>query len=848
MKASSSTPVFPVAASSRSLPAKPPLTLWQRIALSSPASAKEWVAARKLQSTQGSKKTIISSKVNTEPSVVSTFATMAAKKKTAPLPTPTLALVDSAAHKPDIFDFDIHDEQTSAPAPNIALDNIFELEASRDLMESARNDQLHVIAECDIDDPFDCLTIVSIDLSAEEIAKIMEMTKKTPPPTLPLHHYKSNKLQNAELSKIFVILKYPGTNKYLLFDSLNFFLLQGGRHDCLKEETTIASLIAKKCFNIFTAFKRSGTILAGKPILLPELMPMVQTKPEKVTIKDAVSRYAYADRKTNFFHMPACWTEEGTEFKDIYPSFGDWKSFAEDFSRTLTLQQFNEEMLGSDSPYLLPSQVTAIQAWKCLQMQADHKWKIQIEESKIQKQDVVLSSMSLDLDYGLLSLSACDVGKVALDKIICAIESVLPQIQRISRIAYVPNGTNWKFATDSRLLPTIHDNSGKYVLVPTPDHSVEVCKMWFFVPENQAPEQFLSKIKDTFQDSARLIVDLDQSCSSETKRMSISVIESNSTSQATMIRGGILLPIVSFLLLSQTIPNVQLVMETYNGKQKGLSVNVTIDGVGTPALDHAAESLIQNVISSDSMLVTISRLCQDGWVQVDSARSSLGFGFRTCHKVRNGDSIAYSFLEFNENGHEIQYPMGYLPPGLCPNLSFGKFEKGNDHLGDVTASVSGFRRVQCYLEYFSMQKDSNHHQKHSYHKTASNLAKATTSNDMQDTVNLSVLKVSLSETLQRLDQCFCNFHSIGGSRTEVAIQPIISKDQNCLVFDAKACILKCWRMLVDKTIFYRNQDLAQYGAVNSAACVLGYRFALDALSSNGAPEDSLRVGGHFPYS
>jgi len=188
--------------------------------------------------------------------------------------------------------------------------------------------------------------------------------------------------------------------------------------------------------------------------------------------------------------------------------------------------------------------------------------------------------------------------------------------------------------------------------------------------------------------------------------------------------------------------------------------------------------------------------------------------------------------------------MGFLPPGLCPNLSFGKIEKGNDYLGETT---NGFRRVQCYLEYFSIQKHSNHHQKHSYHKTASNLAMATTSNDIQDTVNLSALKISLQETLQRLDQSFCNFHTNGSSRTEVAIQPIISKDQSCLAFDVKACIQKCWQMLVDKTIFYRNQDLAQYGAVNSAACVLGYRFALDALSSNRDPEDSQKQHRTFGF-
>jgi hypothetical protein len=242
-------------------------------------------------------------------------------------------------------------------------------------------------------------------------------------------------------------------------------------------------------------------------------------------------------------------------------------------------------------------------------------------------------------------------------------------------------------------------------------------------------------------------------------------------------------------------------------------------------------------------------------VQVDSARSSLGFGFRTCHKVRNGDDIAYSVLQFNENGHKIQYPMGYLPPGLCPNLSFGNLEKGNDPtarvqtqtLREATTSVFGVRRVQCYLEYFSIQKDSNHHQKHSHHKTASNLATATASNGMQDSVNLSALKVSLQETLQRLDQSFCNFHSIGGSRTEILVQPIISNDQSILVFDFKACILKCWQIFVDKTIFYKNQDLAQYGALNSAACVLGYRFALDALSGNGAPEDSQQQQHTFGF-
>lgn len=700
----------------------------------------------------------------------------------------------------------------------------------------------------DVDDPFDSLTMIPLDLPQDEISKIIELTKNELPNFLPIYHYKSNRLQNVESSKVFVVLKYPNTNKYLLFDSREFFLLQGGRNDALKEETTIASLLARKCYDIFTIFKRKAAVAAGRAVLLPELMPIVPS-PEIPTVKDAVLRYAYADRKTNFVHLPACWTKEGGEFEDIYPSFGIWKTFPEDFSKPITMQDFNDTILGKGSSYLLPSEVKAIHAWRCLQMQANHDWNIKIDDIEIPRQQVVLNSMGLDLDYGLVFLVACTVGKLSLPAIIRVVESFLPQTQLMSRTSYVPNGTNWRFATDTRLLPTIHDTKENiYVLVPTPEHTAEVCKMWFFVAgKDEAPDQFLAKLRAAFQDAARSIVDLDTSCTSETQKLSTSVIDSNSTSQATMIRGGVLLSIVSFLYLTQTVPNVQLVMETYNGKQKGMSVNVAIDAFGTPALDHAARSLVQTVINSESILFLISKMCKEGLVQIDAARSSLGFGFRTCHKVKNTDKMAYSVLKFNEKWREILYPMGYLPSSICPNLSFGQIEMEDDSIefaqsqteGGAETDFCGIRRVQSYLEYFSMQKASNHHQKHSYRKTASNFASATTSDCMQDSLNLSALKVSLQETLERLDQSFCNFHHIGGSRAEIAIRPVLNRDQSCLVFDIEASVLKCWQIMIEKTIFYKNEDLAQYGAVNSAACVLGYRFALDTLSksSDRTPED-----------
>jgi hypothetical protein len=106
MKRSSSTPSFP---------AKPLSALCQRIALSSTSSAKEWVASRKRER-----------EIVKVPSVTATFATLAAKTKTAPIPLPALALHhtstlgDSVAPEPEVFDLEIDDAHVFAPAPGTA--------------------------------------------------------------------------------------------------------------------------------------------------------------------------------------------------------------------------------------------------------------------------------------------------------------------------------------------------------------------------------------------------------------------------------------------------------------------------------------------------------------------------------------------------------------------------------------------------------------------------------------------------------------------------------------------------------------------------------------------------------
>ena len=111
--------------------------LCQKVALSSAKEAKEWVAAQKLLFLQKRGLQSITREINEEPSINSTFATLAANKKpAAPIPSPVLELhhteasVDLVSHEPDVVDLEIDDAFTdndfafvssAASAPVLAL-------------------------------------------------------------------------------------------------------------------------------------------------------------------------------------------------------------------------------------------------------------------------------------------------------------------------------------------------------------------------------------------------------------------------------------------------------------------------------------------------------------------------------------------------------------------------------------------------------------------------------------------------------------------------------------------------------------------------------------------------------
>ena len=648
------------------------------------------------------------------------------------------------------------------------------------------------------------------------VSQIQERCGRKPAESVQAYHFKSDRLNHVpedHWQRFHVLLKYPKLSKYLLHDSDSFFILQGGSTQNLQQESTTASHFARRCYDIFTVFKRKESYSQDSVIILPTPVQLfIQQAFKAPTVQSAVTSYCYAEREQNFVRLPASWNEDGTEFASIYPSLRDWKTGLQgDFSKTMSVRQFNSSILGESVKFLSPSEVKASQAWQCLKLQTSNDWMIEMPE--INAQDVELCSMGLDFDYGLIYLEACD-GLVHLetDIMIAALEKILPKESRMSPTPYIPRGTNFRFADDSDL-PTINQNDGFYILVPTPVHAIEVCKIWFFVEKRLAPKDFLDKIRLCFVTAAERIVQLDSNSARETKEISCSVIHSESSTQSTQIRGGILLSLVAYFLLSKTVQNVRLVIETYNGKQKGMSVNVSIEN-SIPNLAAAALSLGQLVCNGNSIVSTVSAMSEEAFVKIDSKQSRLGFGFRTLHKIRDTGNIAYCSFRSKEGHKEMVYPMAFIPPRVCPNLTF--------------FTSSPVHRVQIYLEYFSMQKSTNHHQKHSYlPKVGCNLKKATSPDGK---INLSALKRAIKELLTRLDQSFSIFQQIGGTRIEIAMQPVMNKAESALAFNFEACVQQSWNFINKDLHFYDNNDLAQYGAINSAASVLGYRFALDALS------------------
>ena len=113
-------------------------------------------------------------------------------------------------------------------------------------------------------------------------------------------------------------------------------------------------------------------------------------------------------------------------------------------------------------------------------------------------------------------------------------------------------------------------------------------------------------------------------------------------------------------------------------------------------------------------------------------------------------------------------------------------------------------------------------------------------------LNASVLKNGLPSTCAKLDQSFKLLSEIGGSRFEIAVHPTLfpsdtSVEENAtnrFVFDFQRSIESCWEHVVSSVRFHDNRSIVTFGVLNTAACLLGYRAALDELSVSDPGSDS----------
>ena len=317
---------------------------------------------------------------------------------------PTIALVDFLALMNKRLGKNAPaSESASAPAPAFALDSTNFVAPAVDI------DIDDGPASVNVDEAYCKLAMVPLNLPVHIVSQIQEWFGRKPAESVQAYHYKSDRLNDVpdvEWSRFYVLLKYAKQSKYLIHDSIkgdsdSLFVLQGGTTQHLQQESTTASHFARRCYDIFTVFKRKESFPLDSVIILPEPVQLfVQQTFKAPTVQSAVTSYCYAKREQNFVRLPASWSEDGTEFASIYPSLRDWKTgFQGDFSKMMTVRQFNSSILGDSMNFLSPSEVKASQAWQCLTLQTSNDWTIEIPGIDAKKTE--LSSMGLDFDYGL---------------------------------------------------------------------------------------------------------------------------------------------------------------------------------------------------------------------------------------------------------------------------------------------------------------------------------------------------------------------------------------------------------------------------------------------------------------
>jgi hypothetical protein len=209
---------------------------------------------------------------------------------------------------------------------------------------------------------------------------------------------------------------------------------------------------------------------------------------------------------------------------------------------------------------------------------------------------------------------------------------------------------------------------------------------------------------------------------------------------------------------------------------------VQLDATGQPNLQSSGDELDAHMVSLSTVFDIVSKFCFDS-ADLLEKESVISFGFRTTHKDRDSRSNINSTID-KTNYPTLSpvscYPMSFFHPKQCPCLC---------HLSGI------IKRLQIYNESWSALKN---HGSDSRSSTGQNLEKAKDGS----TLNLSKLRAGLPDLIKHWDSVFQHMLRIGGTRYEVAVQPVLKRrSDGRTVFDLTAGLKLCWQHLKERFVF-----------------------------------------------
>lgn len=505
--------------------------------------------------------------------------------------------------------------------------------------------------------------------------------------------------ENKSQQDFQVLLKFPRKQQFLLYDvkEWQLFTVRYGRlpksEACNRLQQTV-----DKCLRKVQYLSRGG-IQNVNGFFLLNYQVRVPNSGQIFSVKDYLRKTAYdggefANTK-NLVELKSTWICDNqattqTLYQSLFKQFSGCKlltasSHHLDFKNVKSCQQFLDCAGGS---FMCPSEVPVKLAFDILKQMHDRTWSL-LPPAALEQSTIALSSLHCDIDSGILYLKAKKQPRQqSLQEIIASVELVLTKEMKKTQVCFVPSGKlHGNAGTDK---PTIEcAEGGVFLKMPDPEHMTEVAKSWFWM--RKLPDDFISQLRDTMCEIAKEI--LSSSCLG-LNQVGIDFLHLQDSRIATHIPGGILLVTSAFLKLSQTHPDLMLVIETYNGKAKGL---VTQVNVASMDLRKAADELELRMMEFDSIFKVVSDLCASCLV-IDERKSTISFGFRTVHKQQTTNDNVHSFIvkpeHFQQSANCQVYSMAFIHPEIAPFIQF--FD-----------SKSPVVRVQMYLESWSAHKNSN---------------------------------------------------------------------------------------------------------------------------------------------